>query len=96
MQLNCRERRLDLSSPRVMGILNITPDSFFDGGRLLPSGRVDPGAVRTVAEQMLADGAAIVDVGGESTRPGAAPVAEAEELASGCCPWWTPWRVSTS
>jgi dihydropteroate synthase len=80
MQLKCGERLLDLTSPRVMGILNITPDSFSDGGRLLQGGRVDPGAVCVVAEQMVAAGAALVDVGGESTRPGADPVGEAEEL----------------
>ncbi|MFC3681442.1 dihydropteroate synthase [Bacterioplanoides pacificum] len=58
-----------------MGILNVTPDSFSDGGRF---NTLDT-AVRQ-AEQMLADGAAIIDVGGESTRPGAQPVSEAQEL----------------
>ncbi|MAY13862.1 MAG: dihydropteroate synthase [Oceanospirillaceae bacterium] len=58
-----------------MGILNVTPDSFSDGGRFT----VLDNALRH-AEQMLSDGAALVDVGGESTRPGAAPVSEAEEL----------------
>lgn len=58
-----------------MGILNITPDSFSDGGRHL-----DLGAALTRARAMLAEGARIIDVGGESTRPGAAPVAEAEEI----------------
>ncbi len=57
-----------------MGILNVTADSFFDGGRL------DRDAALVHARRMLADGAAIVDVGGESTRPGAPPVDEAEEL----------------
>ena len=58
-----------------MGILNVTPDSFSDGGWYL-----DPGAAVERAEAMLAEGAAIVDVGGESTRPGAEPVAADEEL----------------
>ena len=68
-------RTLDLSAPVVMGILNVTPDSFSDGGRFTK--RDD--ALRQ-AERMLADGAAIIDVGGESTRPGAAPVSEQQEL----------------
>lgn len=71
-----RQRSLDLSRPVVMGILNLTPDSFSDGGRY---NRHDA-ALRQV-EQMLADGAAIIDIGGESTRPGAAAVPAQEELA---------------
>lgn len=58
-----------------MGILNVTPDSFSDGGR-----HVDPGAALEAARAMVAAGADIIDIGGESTRPGAAPVSEAEEL----------------
>ena len=69
-------RTLDLSRPRVMGILNVTPDSFSDGGRY-----ADPGRALEHARAMLADGADIVDVGGESTRPGAAAVDEATEIA---------------
>lgn len=61
--------------PLVMGILNVTPDSFFDGGRFLRT----PDAVARGAE-MAAEGADVVDVGGESSRPGAAPVDEREEL----------------
>lgn len=62
-------------APAVMGIVNVTPDSFSDGGRLLePAAAVECGAA------MAAAGAALIDVGGESTRPGAAPVSEAEEL----------------
>lgn len=73
--LHCGRHRLDLSYPRVMGILNVTPDSFSDGGRHVA---LDD-ALRH-AEQMLAEGAAMIDVGGESTRPGAAPVSPQQEL----------------
>lgn len=69
-----RGRALDLGEPRVMGILNATPDSFFPGSR---SGRVDDAVRRAAA--MIEDGAAILDVGGESSRPGAAPVGADEE-----------------
>ena len=76
----CGALTLDLSRPRIMGVLNVTPDSFSDGGQLYRDGRVDTDALLTRAEQMLAGGADILDVGGESTRPGAAAVSEAEEL----------------
>ena len=76
----CGVRTLDLSRPRIMGILNVTPDSFSDGGHLYRDGRVDTDALLARAEQMVAEGADILDVGGESTRPGAAPVSETEEL----------------
>jgi dihydropteroate synthase len=66
---------LSLDCPAVMGILNITPDSFSDGGRF-----VRPTAALRHAEKMAADGAAIIDIGGESTRPGAASVGENEEI----------------
>lgn len=66
---------LDLSRPRVMGILNVTPDSFSDGGRYLA-----PETALAQARRMVAEGAAIIDVGGESTRPGAQPVTEQQEL----------------
>lgn len=69
-------RLLDLSRPRVMGILNVTPDSFSDGGQLY--GCLDK-ALSTAA-QMVADGADFIDIGGESTRPGAVAVSEQEEL----------------
>ncbi len=59
-----------------MGIVNVTPDSFSDGGRFL-----DADAALAHARRLIADGADILDIGGESTRPGAAPVAEADELA---------------
>ncbi len=68
------KRILDLSVPAVMGILNITPDSFYDGGKI----RSDEDVLKRV-EQMLAEGAAIIDVGAVSTRPGADEVSQAEE-----------------
>lgn len=74
-RLSCGSRVLDLTCPQVMGILNVTPDSFSDGGRFV---RLDE-ALRH-AEAMVAAGAALVDVGGESTRPGALKVSEDEEL----------------
>ncbi|MDO8969098.1 MAG: dihydropteroate synthase, partial [Saprospiraceae bacterium] len=73
--LNCRGQLLDLSRPVVMGILNLTPDSFFDGGKHLGET-----AVLHQAEKMLREGAAILDLGGASSRPGAAEVQEQEEL----------------
>lgn len=73
--MNFGDKSLDLSLPRVMGILNVTPDSFSDGGQ---HNSFDS-AMRQV-ERMIADGADFIDVGGESTRPGAAVVGEQEEL----------------
>ena len=78
--ITCGARTLDLSRPRIMGVLNVTPDSFSDGGQLYRDGRVDTDVLLARAEKMLAEGADILDVGGESTRPGAAAVSEAEEL----------------
>lgn len=74
MWLRCADRVLDLRFPRVMGVLNVTPDSFSDGGRF-----VDVAAAMSAAERMRAAGADIIDVGGESTRPGAAAVSADEE-----------------
>ena len=74
--LRCGPHVLDLTRPRVMGILNVTPDSFSDGGHFFDRERA-----LDHARRMLADGADLIDVGGESTRPGAAPVDEAGELA---------------
>lgn len=74
-RLPCGDRELDLSRTHVMGILNTTPDSFSDGGQYL---QLDA-ALRHV-ERMLEDGATLIDVGGESTRPGAAPVSLEQEL----------------
>lgn len=72
--------QIDLSTPRVMGIVNVTPDSFSDGGRHFVSGGSFSG-VFAHCEQLLRDGADLLDIGGESTRPGAPPVPLKEELA---------------
>ena len=86
-----------MSRPLVMGVVNVTPDSFSDGGRFL-----DPGAALSHARQLIADGADILDIGGESTRPGADPVTEAEEIervapviAGVCARWGGPISVDT-
>ena len=75
--LELGERTVRLDQPQVMGILNVTPDSFSDGGAFLD----DPEAGREHAAAMLEAGAAIIDIGGESTRPGAAAVWEGDEIA---------------
>lgn len=74
MQLQLKARALELSTPQIMGILNVTPDSFSDGGKYR---RLD--AALAHAEDMIAAGATLIDIGGESTRPGAAAVSEQEE-----------------
>ncbi len=74
--LHCGKHALDLSVPRVMGILNVTPDSFVDGGRYAETVQA-----LARARQMRDDGADIIDVGGESTRPGSLPVSESTEIA---------------
>jgi dihydropteroate synthase len=71
----CRHRILDLERPVVMGVLNVTPDSFFDGGRY---SQLSPALDR--AASIVAEGAGIIDVGGESTRPGSESVDEAVEM----------------
>lgn len=81
VQLRAGNRVLDLSAPLVMGVLNITPDSFSDGGNFYRRHQLDVNLVVDQAQQMLAAGAQILDVGGESSRPGADPVSAAEELA---------------
>ncbi len=75
MFLHCGKFKLDLSRPKVMGIVNVTPDSFSDGGRHLSHE-----AAIAYARQLIEDGADMLDIGGESTRPGAATVSEQEEL----------------
>ncbi len=78
--LICGRHHLDLARPVVMGILNTTPDSFSDGGNYYADSALSLDLVVRRAEQMLAEGAQIIDVGGESTRPGAVTVSEQEEL----------------
>lgn len=74
--LKMGERVIRLDQPQIMGILNVTPDSFSDGGKFLD----DPEAAHAHAADMLEGGAAIIDIGGESTRPGAAAVWEGDEV----------------
>ncbi|MCK0144881.1 dihydropteroate synthase [Arenibacter sp. F26102] len=76
MTINCKGNLLDLSTPRVMGILNITPDSFYDGGKYK-----NEADIIFQVKSMLASGATFIDVGAYSSRPGAAHVDEKEELA---------------
>ncbi|MBS0378810.1 MAG: dihydropteroate synthase [Proteobacteria bacterium] len=76
LELQCAGRRVALATPCVMGVLNVTPDSFSDGGRYLAQQAAIEHGLRMVTE-----GATFIDVGGESTRPGAEPVSVAEELA---------------
>ena len=75
MQLTLPNGKLDLKTTRVMGILNVTPDSFSDGGSYS-----DAEAAVERALQMVAEGAALIDIGGESTRPDAATVSTQEEI----------------
>src|SRR5690554_210366 len=75
MNLQCGNRTLNLEMPQVMGILNVTPDSFSDGGRFSDLDRA-----LYHAEKMISDGASIIDIGGESTRSGAQPVTITQEL----------------
>ena len=76
MLWRCRQRTIDLTRPVVMGILNVTPDSFSDAGRY-----AGLEAALERARQIVAEGAAIIDVGGQSTRPGALAVQESVEIA---------------
>lgn len=73
--IDCAGRPLDLSRPRIMGVLNVTPDSFSDGGDF-----VAPEKAVARAMEMVEEGAAMIDIGGESTRPGAPPVTLEDEL----------------
>ncbi len=72
--LRCRRYNISLDRTLIMGILNVTPDSFYDGGRY-----IDPGLACEYSEAMVDDGADIIDIGGESTRPGSSPVSIEEE-----------------
>jgi dihydropteroate synthase len=78
--LQCGAQTLDLSRPRIMGILNVTPDSFSDGGRDYVASAHDCAQSVVRALAMIEEGADIIDVGGESTRPGAAPVSVQQEM----------------
>ncbi|RXG22584.1 dihydropteroate synthase [Leeuwenhoekiella aequorea] len=73
--INCKGKLIDLSIPRVMGILNITPDSFYDGGKIK-----NDSEILGLAEKMLTDGATFIDIGGYSSRPGATDISVNEEL----------------
>lgn len=75
MTLNCKGQLIDLSSPKVMGILNLTPDSFYDGGKYK-----DESTILSQVEKMLNEGATFIDLGGYSSKPGAEFVSEEEEL----------------
>ncbi|WP_339627202.1 dihydropteroate synthase [uncultured Winogradskyella sp.] len=75
MTINCKGQLIDLTLPKVMGILNVTPDSFFDGGKYK-----DASAILRQVETMLSHGATFIDVGGYSSKPGAADVSQTEEL----------------
>ena len=76
MYINCKGRLIDLKTPRVMGILNVTPDSFYDGGR-----HKTRREIFMHVEQMLEEGADFIDVGAYSSRPGAANISEEEEMS---------------
>jgi len=75
MTINCNGKLIDLSSPKVMGILNVTPNSFFDGGK-----HSDEKAILNQVEKMLSEGASFIDIGGYSSKPSAEFVSEEEEL----------------
>jgi dihydropteroate synthase len=75
MTINCNGQLIDLTTPRIMGIVNVTPNSFYDGGKLS-----DEKSVLLQVEKMLTDGATFIDVGGYSSKPNAEFVSEEEEL----------------
>ena len=79
--IDCGGKLLSLDTPKIMGVLNLTPDSFSDGGRFIgDSGSVDIDRVLKASEAMIDEGASVVDIGGESTRPGAAEVSDQEQM----------------
>ena len=73
--LNCNGKLIEFSSPKIMGILNVTPDSFYDGGKY-----TNDITILKKVEQLLNDGATFIDVGAYSSRPGAKHISEEEEL----------------
>lgn len=78
--LQCAGRSLDQSRPVIMGVINTTPDSFSDGGTLYQSARLDLELAMSRAREMVKEGALVLDIGGESTRPGAVAVSSDEEM----------------
>jgi dihydropteroate synthase len=80
MLLDCAGKSLDLSVPQVMGIVNVTPDSFSDGGQYFSADKA-----LLQARRLVDEGAAIIDIGGESTRPGSAPVDVEEHSSCSAC-----------
>lgn len=76
MNISCKGKLIDLTTPKIMGILNLTPDSFYDGGLY---NNTDRALAQT--EKMLLEGATFIDVGGASSKPGAVEVSADEELA---------------
>ena len=76
MTINCKGRLIDLRKPKVMGILNVTPDSFYDGGKYK-----DPSGILRQTDKMITEGATFIDVGAYSSRPGAHDIPEEEELS---------------
>ena len=76
MTINCKGNLIDLSTPKVMGILNLTPDSFFDGGKYK-----NEKSILLRVEQMLTEGATFIDIGAYSSRPGAIHISEEEEIS---------------
>ncbi len=75
MTINCKGTLIDLKKPKVMGVLNVTPDSFYDGGKYK-----DEVSILKQAEKLLDEGATFVDLGAYSSRPGATDISEEEEL----------------
>ena len=74
MTINCKGNLIDISKPKVMGVLNVTPDSFYDGGKYK-----DESEILNQAETMIFEGATFIDIGGYSSRPGASEVSIDEE-----------------
>lgn len=78
--LSCADKQLDLQYPQVMGVLNITPDSFSDGGNFYDDAKIPVDKIVANAQRMIDEGASVLDIGGESSRPGAQAITVAEEL----------------
>jgi len=76
MNISCKGKLIDLTTPKIMGVLNLTPDSFYDGGSF---NNTDRALAQT--EKMLLEGATFIDVGGASSKPGSVEISTDEELA---------------